>query len=252
MSNPGGPGGLPRLRLPTGASLACGQDIGGGIERARRAEQAPLLQLARAIRPAGGHDDELGTLAGKLLELLGEADVIAGGDTHGELPGIENNERFAGPNGIGFLVLEGVVSVDLFVAAEHSGAGDERDVGHAVNCLLTPLDGIRRGEHSQHHVHAELFCQRAHGGGGGAVESLHVRIEAPGIEALGGSFRQDDKLRAVVRGFPDLIEGCGEVVLNVSGTGQLNCCYLHAAHGRRARTSYPQISGIRGGHPLRR
>ena len=142
--------------------------------------------------------------------------------------------------------------MDLLVAAENARTGDERNVGHAINGLLPTLDGIRWGKHSQHHKHAEFFCQRAHGGGGGAIKLFCVCIEAPGVEALGGSFRQDDELRAVGRGFPDLVERYCEVLLDVSGTGQLNCCYLHAAHGRRARTSYPQISCIRGCCSLRR
>ena len=47
--------------------------------------------------------------------------------------------------------------MDFLVAAEDSGPSDERDVRHAVDGFLTALDGIRRGEHSQDHVHAEFF-----------------------------------------------------------------------------------------------
>ena len=55
------------------------------------------------------------------------------------------------------LVFEGIVGVDFLVTAEDSGPGDERDVGHAVDGFLTALDGVRRGEHSQDHIHAEFF-----------------------------------------------------------------------------------------------
>ena len=96
MANARWSGRIARLCVTARARLAGRNDIAGGVQGTRGREQTPLLQLSGTIRPARGYYNELRALAGQLLKLLWEANVIAGGHAHYKVIHVEGYERFAG------------------------------------------------------------------------------------------------------------------------------------------------------------
>ena len=165
MANASRSGILPCHLLPARARLTRSQHVAGGVQRAGGSQQSPLLHLSRAVRPARGHHNELRAPPCQLLELLGEANVVADCQPDRNAEGLEGHEGIAGAHGIRLAVVEGVVGMHLLVAAQVAGSGNERGVGHTVNGLLAALHAIRGGEHSGHDEDTELFRQAAHGGG---------------------------------------------------------------------------------------
>ena len=119
----------------SGASHARGHEVGAGIQGAGGGQRAPLIELAWAIGPAGGHDDDLRTRLRQGDEVAREADVVAGGQTDLHAVELEGHATVAGAHGGGFLVAEGIEAVDLVVAREDSRPGDQQGVVHAAELL---------------------------------------------------------------------------------------------------------------------
>ncbi len=166
-------------------------------------------------------------MASQLFELLWEADVVADCHAYGDAGDVESHKRLTRAHRVGFLVIEGVISVDFVVTAKNVRPRDERSVAHAVDGLAITLNGVRWAEHAQHHGDTELLRHRTNGGHEVAFEPLCLLVEATCSESLGGSLRQHDELRAAFRGLTDFLHGQLEVLLDVSAGLNLHCSYQH-------------------------
>ena len=106
--------------------LIDGHHDAGRIERAGRDQRLPLLHLALPRRPGRRHHDHLCTPAGQGLELLGEAQVIAGGQADADPVNLDQDEIVPRLDLLGFAVAVGIEQVQLVVCLLYtSDAADE-------------------------------------------------------------------------------------------------------------------------------
>src|SRR5699024_3774307 len=236
VADAGGSLGLAGLGGTAGAGGVGGGDGAGGVHCAGGGQRGPLGDLVGAVVPAGGQRDHFGAGHGQVGEVLGEADVEAGGQAEADgaphlaaADGDVDDDGFrAGGDGVGFAEPVGVEKLDFVVVGVDAGAGDQQRVVHAVEFLAVALNVVGGAEHAEHDGEAGGFRGVADAGGEGPVEWFGGGVEAPGAEGLHRRLGEHDEVRVLVRGALDGVLDGLQVLLRLGGQFKLGECDAHA------------------------
>ncbi len=208
------------------AALVGSRDVAGVLDRPGPQQRHPVVLLQRTSDPRRRHHQDVGSVGGQGPGEFGEPQVVTGDQAQPVVTdGDGQRIAVAGCQPVGLAVSEGVVEVDLAVAAGQGAVGSYGDKG-----VVRPVGiGVAGLEHPGDHDRPELSGQGGDAGHERAVERLGRRgqwhVGLP--EVVHAGFRTHDQVRFGSRGTAHELAERLQVGRLVQARRELHQCDTH-------------------------